>query len=148
MNVLELKIKNKHLAEEARIIKFEEKKLLKRVDYKRKKHVATGANDPYEQYKDPNWNQYCKIRNHRNWEVRFEQRATFLTRAFLKGIPYKAVERTVHDKSLFSIFVKPKIYRMAAKYGKFDKNMWEWKNNHREANAELRDLIDAWIKGE
>ena len=48
---IELKIKSKHLSEEARIIRFEEHKQLKQYQWALKKYSETGSNDMF-----PRWN--------------------------------------------------------------------------------------------
>lgn len=64
-----LKIKNKHLAEEARIIRFEEKR--------------TSDSDLRN-----------SLTNHRKRDVRMENRATGLARAYIKGQSYKTIEQS------------------------------------------------------
>ena len=64
---LELKIKTKHLAAEATIIRFEENKLRDR-----KQDRSPGS-------------LWWKINTHRRHELREEQRAAFLARAYLNG---------------------------------------------------------------
>ena len=91
---VELKIKSKHLSAEAKIIRFEEEKL-------RQKDRTT----------------FFSLRWHRKWDVRNENRATFLARAFLAGKTYKSVERKVHDLPLLYIYILPRVLVMANKYG-------------------------------
>jgi len=82
VNRLKLKVKNKSLADEARVIKLEEKKLKKKsknttdLDFKRKLGSAIGT-----------------LKGHRKYVVGFESRATQLAIAFLKGMPYEQVEQ-------------------------------------------------------
>lgn len=107
----ELKIKSKHLAEEARIIRFEEnknKKLAKRArehqNHERSETLLRTARS---------------LHNHRVWDVRNEARATNLARAYLAGVPYASVEqKRVESKEwVFQSIVVPRIAKMASKYG-------------------------------
>ena len=67
---IELRIKSKHLAEEARIIKFEEAR----------------------QKKFGNYETLNRLCEHRKIDVRNENRATFLARAYIAGKPYRSCE--------------------------------------------------------
>lgn len=92
---IELKIKSKHLAEEARIIRFEERRL----KAQRRTELLN------------------KIRNHRVHEVRNENRATFLARAYLRGQSYCALEAKILDQTKFDCLVYPRVLAMINKYG-------------------------------
>lgn len=78
----ELKIKAKHLAEEIRIIKFEERKTKLR------------ARQLRELQKPVNYleNKLNDLHYHRTWDVRREVRATNLARAYITGKKYSEVE--------------------------------------------------------
>lgn len=91
---IELKIKSKHLSVEAQIIRFEENKL-------RKTDQET----------------YFSLRNHRRWDVRNENRATFIARAYLAGKRYKSVERHVNDEGVLIAYIVPRALSMINKYG-------------------------------
>ena len=80
---VELKIKSKHLSVEARIIRFEERKLLKQYRWAEAKHHQTGNNDMYPRWHDVAFTSYCSLSKHRKWDVRNENRATFLARAYI-----------------------------------------------------------------
>lgn len=67
----------KSLAEEARIIRLEERRSLDR--------------------KKPDLDLYLSLRHHRRWDVRREQRSTLIAYAFLRGRQYAQVEKP--DKS-------------------------------------------------
>ena len=56
------------------------------------------------------------ISSHRKWEVRNENRATFLARAFLAGKPYRSVEAKVKDQSRFDSYILPRLLKLVAKY--------------------------------
>jgi hypothetical protein len=90
LNRAKLKIKAKHLAEEARIIRKEEKK-----------HHGM-----------------CKweLQNHRKWDVRNEARATQLAIALLSGIPYENIEKNCKDIGKRDWYIAPRIAEMMQKY--------------------------------
>jgi hypothetical protein len=143
---IELKIKSKHLSEEARIIRFEERKLLKKVDYKRKKHYAAGNNDEYLVWKDSNHDKYTSISHHRKWDVRNENRATFLARAYISGIPYNTVEQKRLDEQLFKGQIFPRICSMVVRYGKREDGDWEWDRASQKykPTEQLKAKIAEW----
>jgi hypothetical protein len=114
---IELKIKSKHLSEEARIIRFEERKLFKQYQWSLNKYRAAGHNDIYPRWHDKAFNEYKSISNHRKWEVRNENRATFLARAYLAGKPYKSVENKCNDTSVLRTRILPRVCEMINKYG-------------------------------
>jgi len=91
---IELKIKSKHLTEEAKIIRFEERK-----------------------QKARNKELFWSLRSHRTWEVRNENRATFLARAYLAGKSYKSIEHKVHDIWKLKAYILPRTLVMVNKYG-------------------------------
>lgn len=81
---IELKIKSKSLAVEARIIREEELKLRSTSRARGRKQLATDRLDRARE----------SLYNHRTYVVRDEARATFLARAYLKQKPRSAVEAT------------------------------------------------------
>ena len=107
---IELKIKSKHLSEEARIIRFEEHKLKKQ-----SKWLREHQKDDRSVHKD-----FLNLKKHRRWDVRNENRATFLARAFLDNKPYVTVEqkRKPENEYTFLYFVIPRVLTMINKYGK------------------------------
>lgn len=100
---IELKIKNKHLAAEAKIIRFEENKL------KRKMKKATCSR--LEKLEDS----VNKLSCHRKAVVRVEQRATYLARAFLRGQSVEKLEKWTHTDPQFA-----RITDMVVKYGPYE----------------------------
>lgn len=116
---VELKIKSKHLSEEARIIRFEERKLERQVAWARNKHRATGSNDEYNAYSDKNAITRSSLNHHRRWDVRNENRATFLARAYIEGTAYNSVEqkRKPENEYKFNAYIIPRVTAMVAKYG-------------------------------
>lgn len=92
---IELKIKSKHLAEEAKIIRFEERR-----------------------QKARNKQLYFSLRSHRRWDVRNENRATFLARAYLAGKAYSVVEqKTTRGTYIIEAIIAPRVLAMVNKYG-------------------------------
>ena len=112
---IELKIKSKHLALEPAIIRKEEKKLLKQIRYHKEKQDSQTAHQLF--YK------YVSLHDHRKINVRNESRATLLARAFIAGIPYRAVEQKRTDERLFEKFIVPRVVAMVTKYG--GKDNWK-----------------------
>lgn len=136
---LELKIKSKHLGEEARIIRFEEHKLKKQIRWTAKRQaLPPGMVDKYQ-----------SIHNHRVWDVRNENRATFLARAFIEGRPYSSVEQKIHCYENFRCYIYPRLFDMAAKYGDFKVyKSWDGKKMSypKDREAVLKKQIDDWLK--
>jgi hypothetical protein len=116
---IELKIKSKHLSVEAQIIRFEEHKLKKQLRWFIEDHKATGANDGPKLYEFKPFNTYNSLNRHRRWDVRNENRATFIARAYLAGKAYKTVEqrRKTENEYTFYTYVLPRVVAMVAKYG-------------------------------
>jgi hypothetical protein len=147
---VELKVKSKHLSEEARIIRFEERKQLKQYRWAQKQYHANGNNDMYPRWNDKAFNTYCSLMHHRIWDVRNENRATFLARAYIAGVPYVTVEqkRKPENESYFQIFILPRVWAMVVKYGKREDGDWIWnrEKNKYEATAVLKQKIQQWAK--
>lgn len=148
---VELKIKSKHLSVEAQIIRFEERKLLKQYNWSLQKHTAAGNNDMYPRWHDEAFNSYCSLSKHRRWDVRNENRATFLARAYIDGVAYNSVEykRKPENEYKFNAFVLPRVVAMVAKYGKnkmplkvYDRVARAYVDN--SALAQLKSDIVAW----
>jgi hypothetical protein len=108
---IELKIKSKHLSEEARIIRFEEHKIKNQVRWERKRQISSD--------KMKTWH---SINQHRRNEVRNENRATFLARAYLKGTPYSTIEgkRSVNKEYKFQTLIVKRLLKIANKYSNND----------------------------
>ena len=114
---VELKVKSKHLSEEARIIKFEERKQLKQYRWAEAQYRATGMNGMYPRWDDKTFKTYCSLNHHRKWDVRNENRATFLARAYLAGKDYKTVEHKCNDHAVLRCYILPRLCEMVNKYG-------------------------------
>ena len=79
---VELKIKTKSLASEAKIIRKEERKHLANARWRRDRQKDSGKS----------YGTYNLLNIHRTRDVREEARATFLARAFIKGQSRDMVE--------------------------------------------------------
>jgi hypothetical protein len=103
---IQLKIKSKHLSLEAGVIRFEERKLLEQLKWLRNNQQPTNSLE-YT---------YYSISNHRKLDVRRENRATFLARAYIAGKPYKTVEQSVKDTSVLECYIIPRVVAMVQRY--------------------------------
>ena len=105
---IELKIKSKHLGLEAKVIKFEEEKLKKQIRWHSKR---LSPNHKLE------W-KLQSLTHHRKYDVRNENRATFLARAFIEGRTYKSVEqsRKPENEYKFNTQIIPRVLGMVNKY--------------------------------
>lgn len=152
---LELKIKSKHLGEEARIIRFEEHKLAKQIGWFIKQHNATGSNEPAKVYDCKAYWQRNSLRAHRVQDVRRENRATFLARAYIAGTSYLSVEakRKPEREFEFYNFILPRVVNMVAKYGadKVPIKVYDRTKGGYVDNPELsriKQAVEAWITTE
>lgn len=98
---IHLKIKTKHLAAEARIIKHEERKLWRRNRKSPSERRAAAARG---------------LREHRIEVVRTHARSTHLAYGFLRGRAYRAIE----DRRTRSVPNWTEVERMVLKYGQED----------------------------
>lgn len=107
---IELKIKSKHLGLEAGVIRHEERTLRTMINYARAKNKNT---------LNKMESMWYSINQHRRWNVRNENRATFLARAFLDGKFYKEVEqkRKPENEYKFKRYIVPRVVAMVNKYG-------------------------------
>lgn len=145
---VELKIKSKHLALEPAIIRKEEKKIRKQIEWIKQKHQIQNAN-MFDEMFYPYHKKWYSLQHHRKTVVRYEARATHLARAYIAGIPYENVEKKIHDETVLKVFILPRVYSMVAKYG----NKPITKKWNREKNMlmfdeaqwkELTDFVNAW----
>lgn len=117
---IELKIKSKHLSLEAKVIRFEEQKLIKQVKWL---SVNEENADKYgSKYYKTIW-QLSSLIDHRKFVVGRENRATFLARAYIAGTPYLKVEHKRRDDKHYEFICKvlPRVLEMVKKYHpKFD----------------------------
>lgn len=130
---VELKVKSKHLSEEARIIRFEEKRELNKARRNMKVLIENGLNSHQAEW-EKQLSKFNQLNHHRRWDVRNENRATFLARAYLDGKPYSSVERNrkTEKEWVFTCRIVPRIVKMVNKYKKAgtekvtDKDIIEW----------------------
>ena len=145
---IELKIKSKHLSEEARIIRFEEHKLLKQWRYDITQYAEAGHNDTLRPYSSKAFLSYKSLRDHRVCDVREENRATYLARAYIAGIPYSSVEQTRKPEKeyRFQYHIINRVASMVSKYGdkKIPKESWQgsFLNRKKVKNPEYEQLIE------
>ena len=147
---VELKIKSKHLSIEAQIIRFEEHKLYKQYIWSLKNYTNAGNNDMYPRWNDAAFNSFCSLSKHRKWDVRNENRATFLARAYIEGVTYSSVEqkRKPENEYKFNAFIIPRVAAMVAKYGKdkMEANIYDRVARVYVDNPKLQDLKKDIIK--
>ena len=148
LQVTKLKIKNKHLSEEAKIIRHEERKLHATARRRWDKYVTAGNCNQMTYNQACWWDGYNNLRTHRIEDVRNEQRATFLARAFLQGKAYKDVEpyrRTTDDANwVFWGKVFPRVATMVYKYGyRFRPNS---QTRRMYTEQDVRAMVKDWIK--
>ena len=129
---IKLKIKSKHLALEAGVIRFEEQKLKRQIEWL-KQHQKNDAETSIM----GTWN---SLNSHRRFEVRYEARATYLARAYIEGRKYETVEIERKDNGTFYSYIMPRVVSMVIRYklGKIEKFM---KPDDVKA---VRDEIKAW----
>jgi hypothetical protein len=151
---IELKVKSKHLSEEARIIRCEERKQLKQYQWAQDQYLSTGNNDMFPRWDNKAFNTYCSLNHHRKWDVRNENRATFLARAYLAGVSYDAVEqkRNPDNEGTFNLTVLPRVCAMVAKYGRREKGDIEIEIRSGrircKATDKLKQKIVTWAQSE
>lgn len=107
-----LRVRVKELSQEAKFIRHEEQKA------KPKRILA----DDYSE-------EFWKLRFHRTIDVRNAARAAHLAYAFLRGVPYRRVEKTTYTTEFLMYDIKKEVKRLVAKFGK----------------PEYRDEVDNWF---
>ena len=129
---IKLKIKSKHLALEAGVIRFEEQKLKRQIEWL-KQHQKNETETSIM----GTWN---SLNSHRRFEVRNEARATYLARAYIEGRKYETVEIERKDNGTFYSYIMPRVVSMVIRYklGKIEKFM---KPDDVKA---VRDEVKAW----
>ena len=152
---IELKIKSKHLALEPAIIRHEEQKLKKQIEWYKTKHQITsgGMFDHYKEHPDlyKLYSKKSELFSHRKINVRYEARATYLARAYIKGVPYKVVEAKSNDERL-DYRVMDSLVRMVMKYGNtyyqpdYETDASGKIKILKTAEAKAKEYILAWMK--
>jgi len=92
------------------------------------------------------------LNKHRRWDVRNENRATFLARTYLAGKDYKTVEYKCNDLVVLRCYIFPRLCEMVNKYGppadKLSKK-WNRERNRYEYDPELwkehEKKVLAWL---
>jgi hypothetical protein len=103
---IKLKIKSKHLALEAGVIRFEELKLKRQIEWL-KTHQKDEATFRSE------WE---SLNSHRRFDVRNEARATYLARGYIEGRKYNTIEYEIKDLGTFNSYILPRVVSMVIKY--------------------------------
>ena len=128
---IKLKIKSKHLALEAGVIRFEELKLKRQIEWL-KTHQKDEATFRSE------WE---SLNSHRRFDVRNEARATYLARGYIEGRKYNTIEHEIKDLGTFKTYILPRVLTMVIKYkhGRIEKFM-------RPDDAKIiHDEVKAWL---
>ena len=146
---IELKIKQVSLADEARYIRKQERKVLgfrKNADKAATEANSTGSQSEYRKYAaDHGW-KYLALRLHRKGIVASEARIANVARAFIKGKPYAYAE-----SETFCAFNWPSLTRVATatlKYKPSDSYMYKIIGSNAFSKKELADqilVIADWI---
>lgn len=146
---IELKIKSKHLSLEAKVIKFEEKKLLKQLRSNIEHFKKTGANEHYPVYNDKIYRSYSSIRAHRILDVRKENRSTYLARAYIEGKDYTSIEQKRKNETDFIRYVFPRFVSMVLKYTPYNElpensRVWDFAKRRYVVSPEFLDELKNW----
>ena len=139
---IELKIKSKHLALEPEIIRKEERKLLNQIKHLKSYHQI---NDDYDSLIYPLHSKFNSLSFHRKTVVRNEARATYLARAYIKGVPYATVEQT-SDRYTLKNSILPRVLDMVARYGPNKIHKYYLPNGTRDYKKEEREKLLTEIK--
>jgi len=118
---IELKIKSKHLSLESKVIRFEERKLQKQIKWLYENDTTRESDSYSVMSKSDYWKTVWKLgslTDHRKRVVGNENRATFLARAYIEGVPYNKVETKRKDEKHyeFNCKVLPRVLDMVKKY--------------------------------
>lgn len=138
INLIKLKIKIKHLSLEPKIIRHEERKLLKQARWLRYRQGEESASDLSCEY--------MILRDHRKIHLRYEARATQLAYAFLRGKTYLEIENRNDPKKYWGdsdwmgthlYKVKHRMINMIHKYQFGDFNFKDKDDVHKQVNKWL-----------
>jgi hypothetical protein len=141
-----LKVKIKSLAEEATIIRHEERRVKRSLKWwldQTAVNVEDGSTVPENAQPaiDSYRSEYFGLHNHRTYEVRNESRASQLAYAFIQGYPYSRVEDPTKTRKAVPTF---RIAELALKYGKVNIPANTPYNKRRD---EAEKVIRAWSEG-
>ncbi len=109
MSITYLKVKIKSLAEEARIIRKEERRALRKASYHRNKQNQEATDAAYSLY--------CNLQLHRHHPVGTESRAALIAYGFINGLPYSKVENPSSKNALR--FLKSCVYLSATEIARY-----------------------------
>jgi hypothetical protein len=125
-----LRVRNKELAQEARFIRHEEKRIKSRQKIMFSRYYTAGGEYSHDADLDFDSKsaEFWELRKHRTWDVRNHARAGLLAYAFLRGKPYRSVERKTYDSEWKLERIKKEVKRLVAKFGKenFDQEVDKW----------------------
>ena len=120
MSITYLKVKIKSLADEAKIIRKEEQKALRKASYHRYKQDETSTKGAYSLYRN--------LKLHRHHPVGSESRAALIAYGYLRGLKYSQLEKPKVSMG-FKKFTRPdgvieywellpkRAYTLICKYG-------------------------------
>lgn len=133
---VQLKIKSKHLSLEAKVIRHEERKLQKQLQWHMNKNPGKRVWElPMNVWKLSHT--LSSVTEHRKKDVRNENRATFLARAYLAGKTYNYVEsakRKQEKEYMFEHSILPRVVTMVNKY------------KPRKSPEVTLDILKEWCK--
>lgn len=135
---VELKIKSKHLSLEAQVIRFEENKLKRQIDWRKNRKDDSALRQAR-----------ASLIHHRRWDVRNENRATFVARAYIEGRRYSTIEKNT-DMHFFKEHILPRVVSMVLKYG-LDKRQKTWTSARgwqfdKSVLDEFKEKVLCWTK--
>ena len=150
MSKIYLKVKIKSLADEAKIIRREERQAILRRDRKEELGNYTKANQEHEVFEG--------LREHRMGIVRSEARAAQLAYGFIKGKKYAEIEpkQSLKDCKVFNEYrfnehgLVDRVGRLIAKYGNYDNFMLFNKSFLGERKPSPRihyKILADWLNG-
>ncbi len=127
MSLRTLKIKIKVLAEEARIIRHEERRIMRGARWCKCREIDTQANTISDSRREF-LVEHCDIHQHRVVDVRQEARAALLAYAFLRGRTLTSTERPIH--------CRPSWQRVVTNINIFTHESWN----------DLKPRFEEWVR--
>jgi hypothetical protein len=165
MSKVYLKIKIKSLADEAKIIRHEER-IYKTKGYEALTQLRKLDSEGGDATEDAlvllgrtnkNYKLFNGLKEHREGIVRSETRAALIAYGFLRGKPYQAIENSTaglqllsqcYDQSWSANTLWDRVGRLIAKYGPPDK-LAHWGTQKKQgAEKLLFDTLKKWVGGE
>lgn len=146
MSKIYLKVKIKSLAEEAKIIKLEERKALRNAKHCKK---TQGLEDQVDIWKKT----YSELKEHRKGIVRSEYRAALLAYGFIRGKTYNQMENNGPFTDCGSVnwsynydhkSIICRVGRLICKYGNLPVDQIYIDKNGNKLKPEY---FEAWLKG-